>query len=75
MGIRHLSLDEPETSGSATNTGQGSLSGSTLREIERNAIVETLREFAGNRTKTAQALGIDRSTLRRKLKEFDLDGS
>ena len=44
--------------------------GATLRDIECGAIVRTMRDCRGNRSRAAQVLGIDRSTLRRKIKEF-----
>jgi DNA-binding NtrC family response regulator len=47
--------------------------GASLREIERDAIVRTIEECGGNRTQAAQVLGIDRSTLRRKLREFGIE--
>lgn len=37
----------------------------TLDELERRYLVYALRRFAGNRTRTAAALGIDRRTLYR----------
>jgi DNA-binding NtrC family response regulator len=47
--------------------------GASLREIERDAILRTIEECGGNRSQAAQVLGIDRSTLRRKLREFGLE--
>jgi transcriptional regulator with GAF, ATPase, and Fis domain len=41
-----------------------------LRDIERETILEALRRFHGNRTRTAQALGIGRRTLQNKLKRL-----
>ncbi|MGC9327993.1 MAG: sigma-54-dependent transcriptional regulator [Candidatus Hinthialibacter sp.] len=41
-----------------------------LAEIEKRAILESLEKFNGNRTKTAEALGIGRRTLIRKLHEY-----
>src|SRR5207247_10029180 len=43
----------------------------TLKILEGQAIVQVLRESRGNRTQAIRALGIDRSTLRRKLQELD----
>ncbi len=37
----------------------------TLDELERRYLVYALQRFAGNRTRTAAALGIDRRTLYR----------
>ena len=44
----------------------------TLDEIERHAILTTLRTTAGDRTACARILGIDKSTLYRKLKRYNL---
>ncbi len=42
----------------------------TLADLEKKVILETLKKFKGNRTKTAEALGIGRRTLIRKLHEY-----
>jgi two-component system response regulator AtoC len=44
----------------------------TLAELEKQAILDTLRRWEGNRTRAAKELGIDRSTLLRKIKEYGL---
>jgi DNA-binding NtrC family response regulator len=41
-----------------------------LEEIERQAIVQTLRKFQFNRTETAKALGISRRALVYKLQRL-----
>jgi transcriptional regulator with PAS, ATPase and Fis domain len=41
----------------------------SLRTVEREHIQRVLRELAGNKTRTAKALGISRSRLERKLAE------
>lgn len=45
-------------------------SGGTMEEIERRAILRTLEETGGNRTRAAEILGIGLRTLQRKLKEY-----
>jgi DNA-binding NtrC family response regulator len=45
----------------------------TLNEVEQEHIKTVLDHFAGNKTKAAKALGIDRKTLREKLKDRDAD--
>ena len=45
----------------------------TLEEAEKQLISRALKEFDGNRRKTAQALGISERTLYRKLKDIDED--
>jgi two-component system response regulator HydG len=47
--------------------------GMTLEQVEREAIIQTLEETGGNRTQTAQILGISRKTLQNKLKEYGLE--
>jgi DNA-binding NtrC family response regulator len=44
----------------------------TLEEVEAQHITETLRRLNGNHTRTANALGISRSTLMRKIKSYGL---
>ena len=42
----------------------------TLREVEREYILETLRETGGNKSRAAERLGLDRKTLYRRLDEY-----
>jgi DNA-binding NtrC family response regulator len=53
---------------------QDRISASSLADVERDHIARVLRETGGNVTRAAQALGIDRRTLQRKLRAYDLDG-
>jgi two-component system, NtrC family, response regulator HydG len=48
-------------------------SGISLDTMERAMIVKTLDETGGNRTRTAEILGINRRTLQNKLKQYALD--
>jgi len=48
--------------------------GMTLDEVERQHILMALRQNNGNRTATAQALGISRRTLYYKLEEYERQG-
>jgi transcriptional regulator with PAS, ATPase and Fis domain len=48
------------------------LAGQSLEALEKAAIDQTLRQFDGNRTKAARALGIAASTLYEKIKKYDL---
>jgi DNA-binding NtrC family response regulator len=45
----------------------------TLEEAEKDLITQALKQFDGNRRKTARALGISERTLYRKLKDIDED--
>lgn len=58
---------DPTASASSPNPANGHpfLDLPTLDELERRYLVYALRRFAGNRTRTAAALGIDRRTLYR----------
>ena len=49
-----------------------SLGGHTLAELERMAIVQTLRDNKGNKKRTAELLGIDRRTLYNKLAAYGI---
>jgi DNA-binding NtrC family response regulator len=42
----------------------------TMEEIEREAILRTLQETGGNRTRAAEILGIGLRTLQRKLRDY-----
>ena len=45
----------------------------TLAEAERVHILQTLERFGRNHSSAAEALGIGRTTLWRKLKEYGID--
>lgn len=47
-------------------------SGTTVQEMERMLILETLRSTNQNRTQAAKLLGISIRTLRNKLHEYGL---
>jgi DNA-binding NtrC family response regulator len=44
-----------------------------LIDVEREHITKTLKMFTGHKGKTAEALGIDRKTLRAKLKRYAIE--
>jgi DNA-binding NtrC family response regulator len=46
---------------------------STLREIERDAIRQALEMTGGDRLRAAKLLGIGKTTVYRKIKEYELD--
>lgn len=45
----------------------------SLRDIERNAIIRSLHRWEGNRTRSAEELGISRRTLISKIQEYGID--
>jgi len=59
------------------NAGRGLLdAGPTdegrLAHLEQSEIVKAIQQFGGNRTKAAEYLGINRKTLREKIRRYDL---
>jgi DNA-binding NtrC family response regulator len=46
--------------------------GRTLEDLEREILLQTLRRHQGNRTLTAEKLGLSRRTIQRKIKEHRL---
>ncbi len=75
LDIRHIPEDvrteDAHEDGHAVAV-TGSLAGTSLEQIEKRAIRETLRLTAGNREHAAKLLGIGERTLYRKLKEYGL---
>jgi DNA-binding NtrC family response regulator len=47
--------------------------GGSLKNLERDHIIQTLQRYDGHKSETARALGIDRKTLREKLKRYNLE--
>jgi DNA-binding NtrC family response regulator len=45
----------------------------SLRELEREGIIAALRATGGNKAQAAAILEIDRSTLYKKIKDYDID--
>jgi DNA-binding NtrC family response regulator len=56
--------------GAAAIIAQAKSGRMTLAELEREYILETLRETGGNKSRAAEMLGLDRKTLYRKLDEY-----
>jgi len=50
--------------------GTGVRAGVSLEDVERDLIQKTLASFGGNRTRTAEALGLSRRALLYKIKRF-----
>ena len=49
------------------------VAGKSLKEVEREMILRTLKETGDNRTHAAKILGISRRTLQLKLKEYGIN--
>ena len=50
------------------------LIGSTVGEIERELVLQTLARCDGNRTRAARVLGVSVRTLRNKIRQYAADG-
>lgn len=76
LDARHIPADivvgDDDSEGALTESGAGSLAGTSLEQLEKRAIKETLRLTAGNREQAATLLGIGERTLYRKLKEYGI---
>ncbi|MFN0010650.1 MAG: sigma-54-dependent transcriptional regulator [Phycisphaerales bacterium] len=70
--IRSKDISEADLPDGAGGGASGSLAGTSLEQIEKRAIRDTLRLTAGNREHAAKLLGIGERTLYRKLKEYGL---
>ncbi len=63
-------LPDRITAGTAHKEQPRHADNATLAEVEREYILQTLEQHQGNKTKTAEVLGLDRKTLYRKLEEY-----
>lgn len=70
--LEHL---PPNITGSLAHEISFDCSGTSIKEVEMNTIINVLQKHSGNRKRAAQELGISRSTLYRKLDEFRLVGN
>ena len=52
---------------------KSSIKKGTLEEIQKQAILDSLRRWEGNRTRAAKELGINRRTILNKIKEYGLE--
>lgn len=73
MGARILPLRVPDSqAGAAAVIPPKADRGRTLAERERQAIIDTLEATQGKLAETARRLGISRTTLWRRLREYGL---
>jgi Nif-specific regulatory protein len=66
LGIRDLMLEDVPAADAPDDTA-------SVAEIEKRVVLERLKLFNGNRTRTAASLGISRRTLLNKLAEWKHD--
>jgi DNA-binding NtrC family response regulator len=67
--VRHL---PPDLRREAVDGDRPAASGATLRELEAMHIADAVRRHGGNRTAAARELGVDPSTLFRKIKSLEI---
>lgn len=65
--------DLPPEISISKNSILGVINFSSLKDIEKEVIAQTLEHFQGSRKQTAEKLGIGIATLYRKLKEYELN--
>jgi DNA-binding NtrC family response regulator len=58
---------------SVTNEANGDTSFTLLEGVERNTIIQMLKETGGNKLETAKRLGIGRQTLYNKIKAYGIE--
>jgi len=64
----------PISENSAVSAVNGELAGVPLAQLERQAILETLKQNNGNQTRAAKVLGISDRTLRDKIRRYRQQG-
>ena len=75
LDIEDLNLSTlrlPSDSGEITLQATAAYQPSTLDDIEKNHILATLQATKWNKSRTAELLGIERTTLDRKIKRYNL---
>ena len=73
-GNDHNSLCRKDAHISEGTDGRQGLGGVPLEQVERRAILDTLRQTGGNQTKAAKVLGISDRTLRGKIHRYRQQG-
>ena len=70
---QHLPVPIQALMGAESPESQNLEGGLTLKEMEKQLILSTLKQYEENRTKTAEALGISRRSLQMKLKDYGIN--
>ena len=66
LAVEELALGAPTSPRAASDSAR-------IADRERDAVLEALTHSAGNRSEASRALGISRTTLYRKLKEYGIE--
>ena len=67
-----LRLDGPAPAAAGSADGWTAPAGLTLEQIERKILEDALRKNGGNRSLTAEQLGLSRRTIQRKIQDYQL---
>ncbi|WP_439922802.1 helix-turn-helix domain-containing protein [Nitrobacter sp. JJSN] len=60
----------PDQAGLTPSAAIPALIGSTVTEVERELVLQTLARCDGNRTRAARVLGVSVRTLRNKIRQY-----
>ena len=74
MTTVHSAAAEHAAQSLAPNEIVPMLIGSTVSEIERELVLQTLTRWHGNRTRAARMLGVSVRTLRNKIRQYSAEG-
>ena len=72
--LHGLTLSNKNDETIATNSDNNIIVDKSIAEVEKELILNTLKKHRGNRTESAEVLGITVRTLRNKLNEFKKEG-
>jgi DNA-binding NtrC family response regulator len=70
IGLKDLPLQSQVSDGSSVPLAAAMANGYTLRDLEREYILRVIESTYGNKAEAARILGVDRTTLYRKLEEY-----
>ena len=68
-------VEGDDSAAGGEGAGEPSLAGRTMEEIERLALMQTLRACGGNKARTARMLGISEKSVYNKMRRLDLGPS
>ena len=68
IGLEDLAVIGEDRTGTPKELEEGSLA-----QSEKKEIIRALKQFDGHRAKTAEFLGINRKTLREKIRKYSIE--
>ena len=70
IGLKDLPMQSQVSNGSPVPLAAAVANGYTLKDLEREYILRVIESTYGNKAEAARILGVDRTTLYRKLEEY-----